>query len=319
MDDGCTKVLPPLSMAGLVLTNRSREISEASLLKGTCVGEVERGVSMLRISSNLASLSAQRALGQTQKNTEQALREVATGTRFTSAGSDAAGYAISENLRSQIQGYKAARYNADNAVSFVDVAEGAMQEQNNILVRLRELAVQAASDTFSDRERKMLNTEYQGLTQELDRIAKTTKFGSQPLLDGTVKDYEFQVGISKDDDNIIRYKSEADTTLSTLGLDGSSVDDKSDARSSLKDIDEALYKLAEARASLGAIHSRVENTVDHIDSQVEGLSTAYSKMSDADLADSVANARKGQILQQYQAAALNYANESQGYLLRLIA
>lgn len=274
---------------------------------------------MLRISSNLASLSAQRALGLTQKNTERALQELATGSRFTSAGADAAGYAIAENLRSQIQGYKSARYNADNAVSFVAVAEGALQEQNNILVRLRELAVQAASDTFSDRERKMLDTEYQSLTEEFDRIAKSTKFGSQPLLDGSVKEYEFQVGISKGDENIIKYRSDSDTTLSNLNLDGSAVKDKSDARDSLESIDEALYKLNEARAGLGAIHSRMEIAVNHIDSQVENLSGAHSKMADADVASSVTEARRGQILQQYQASALSSANEAQGYLLRLIA
>ncbi len=273
---------------------------------------------MLRISSNLASMSAQRALGRTQKNTEEALREMATGTRFTSAGADAAGAAIAENLHSQIQGYKSARYNADNATSFVAVAEGALQEQNNILVRLRELAVQAASDTFSDRERAMLNTEYQSLSEEFDRIAKTTKFGSQPLLDGSVKNYEFQVGIGKGDDNVIKYRSDVNTTLSNLDLDGESIGDKGDARDALESIDEALYKVNEARAGLGAIHSRMDEAVNQIDSQVEGLSEAYSKMSDADIADAVSRAQRGQILEQYQAAALSYANESKGYLLRLI-
>ncbi len=274
---------------------------------------------MLRISSNLASLSARRALGLTQKNTERSLQELATGSRFTSAGADAAGYAIAENMRSQIQGYKSARYNADNAASFVALAEGALQEQNNIIIRLRELAIQAASDTFSDRERKMLDTEYQSLTQELDRIAKSTKFGSQPLLDGSVKEYEFQVGINKGDDNIIKYRSDSDTTLSNLNLDGGSVRDKSDARDSLESIDEAFYKLNEARAGLGAIHSRMEIAVNHIDSQVENLTAAHSKMADADVAEAVSGARRGQILQQYQAAALSYANDSQSFLLRLIA
>lgn len=274
---------------------------------------------MLRISSNLASLSAQRALGLTQKNTERALQELASGSRFTSAGADAAGYAIAENMRSQIQGYKAARYNADNAVSFVSLAEGALQEQNNILVRLRELAVQGASDTFSDRERKMLDTEYQGLTQEFDRIAKSTKFGSQPLLDGSVREYEFQVGIHKSDDNVITYRSDSNTTLNNMNLDGSSVREKSDARDSLESIDEALYKLNEARAGLGAIQSRMDIAVNHIDSQVETLTGAHSKMADADVADAVTNARKGAILQQYQASALASSNEAQSYLLRLIA
>jgi len=264
-------------------------------------------------------MSAQRALGITQKSTERALQELASGTRFTSAGADAAGYAIAENMRSQIQGYKAARYNADNAGSFVEVAEGALQEQNNILVRLRELAVQGASDTFSDRERKMLDSEYQNLTQEFDRIAKSTKFGSQPLLDGSVKEYEFQVGIHRGDENIIKFKSDSDTTLANMNLDGSAVRDKSDSRDALDSIDEALYKVNEARAGIGAISSRMEIAVNHIDGQVQSLSEAHSKMADADVAGAVSAARKGQIMQQYQAAALGYADDSTSYMLRLIA
>lgn len=273
---------------------------------------------MLRVSSNLASASAQRALGLTQKSTERALQELATGSRFTSAGSDAAGYAIAENMRSQIQGYKAARYNADNAVSFVAVAEGALQEQNNILVRLRELAVQAASDTFSSRERKMLDTEYQALTQEFDRIAKSTKYGSQPLLDGSVREYEFQVGIGPGNENIIKYRNETDTRLSSMDLDGTAIDEKSDARDALEEVDEALYKINSTRANLGAITTRMETAVSHITSQVESLSEAHSKLADTDIAQAVSNARRGQIMQQYQASALASANESTGYLLRLI-
>lgn len=274
---------------------------------------------MLRISSNLASLSAQRALGITQKKTEESLRALATGSRFTHAGADAAGFAVAENMRAQIQGYKAARYNADNAVSFVNVAESALQEQNNILVRLRELAIQAASDTFSDRERGMMDQEYQSLVEEVDRIAQTTKFGSQPLLDGSVRSYEFHVGLNKGAENIIEYTNETNTTASNLGVGRTSVGDKRDARESLDQIDEALYQVAEARARLGAIQSRMDTATNHIDMQVENLSSAYSKMADADIAQSVSEVRKGQILQQYQASALSIANENQTYLLRLIA
>lgn len=274
---------------------------------------------MLRVSSNLASLSAQRALGITQKRTEESLKALATGSRFTSAGADAAGYAVAENMRSQIQGYKAARYNADNAVSFVSVAEGALQEQNNILVRLRELAIQSASDTFSDRERGMMDAEYQSLISEFDRIAHTTRFGSQPLLDGTTRTYEFQVGLNSGSENIIKYTNKTDTTASNLDLARSGVDDKRDARDALESIDEALYSVNEARAHLGAIHARMESAVSHIDSQVENLTGAHSKMADADVAMAVSEVRRGQILQQYQAAALSNANENQAYLLRLIA
>ncbi len=274
---------------------------------------------MLRVSSNIASLSAQRALGLTQKNTERALKELATGSRFTSAGADAAGFAIAENMRSQIQGYKAARYNTDNATSFISLAENALQEQNNILVRFRELAVQSASDTFSDEERKMLDSEFQSLKEEFQRIAKNTKFGAQSLLDGSEKEYEFQVGIHKGPDNIIKYRSDADTTLAKFDLEDSDVKDKDDSRDSLELIDKALSKLNQERASLGSIQSRMEIAVSHIDGQVQYLTEAHSKIADANIAESVANVRKGQIMQQYQAAALDSSNDSQGYLLRLVA
>lgn len=274
---------------------------------------------MLRISTNLASLATQRAMGNTQRTTEQALKALATGNRFANAGTDAAGFAISENMRSQVQGYKAARYNADNAVSFVDVAQNALQEQNNILVRLRELAIQAASDTFSDAERGMMDFEYQALTDEFERIAQTTTFGSQNLLNGSVRSYEFQVGLNAESENIIEYTNETDTTASSLGIDGSGVGDKHDARSALRDIDKALHGVNEARARLGAISSRMEIAVNHIDTQVEGLTNAHSKMADTDIAQAVSDVRRGQILQQYQASALALANESQNYMLRLIA
>src|SRR5687768_15422005 len=139
---------------------------------------------MLRISSNLASLTSSRFLGLTQKSVEKALQEISTGTRFVNPGVDPAGYAIAESMRGQIKGYGAARDNAENATSFVQIAEGALNEQNNILIRMRELAIQAASDTYSDTERGYLNEEFKQINNELDRIAKTTRFGTQPLLDG---------------------------------------------------------------------------------------------------------------------------------------
>jgi flagellin len=274
---------------------------------------------MLRIASNLASISAQRALGLTQRSVEKSMRALASGSRFTDAGADASGQAIAEQLRGQIKGYEAARYNSDNAVSFVQLAEGAINEQSNILIRLRELAVQAASDTLGDKEREFLDYEVKGLTQEFDRIAKATKFGSQPLLDGTTKAYEFQVGVHKGSENVITYNHNANTTASHLDIDGMSVADKGDARDSLSTIDDALVELNGSRARLGAIQSRMESATSHIDTQIENLTDAHSRMSDADIPAEVSNMRRGQILQQYQASVLAQANDSNGYLLKLIA
>jgi len=274
---------------------------------------------MLRVTPVTASLMAQRYLGLTQRSTEKAMKDLASGTRFSTPGSDAAGAAIAEQLHGQVRGQKAALLNADNATSFIQVAEGALNEQNNILIRLRELAVQAASDTFSDQEREYLNYEYTQLTEELDRIAKTTTFGSTALLDGRSKDYEFQVGTNAGDDNIIRYTSDTNTTASELGVEGGAVDTKRAARNNLEDIDEAMAKVASARAKYGAIQSRLDSATNNLAAGIENLTAAHARMSDTDVAQAVSEVRRGQILQQYQATVLAQANSSNEAMLRLIA
>ncbi len=274
---------------------------------------------MLRITSNLASVSAQRALGLTQTSVERSMRAIASGSRFTHAGADASGQAIAGNVQAQIKGYQAARYNSDNAVSFVQLAEASLNEQSNILIRLRELAIQAASDTVGDKEREFLDYEVKGLVKEFDRIAKSTTFGSRHLLDGTAKSYEFQVGIHRGEDNVITYDHEANTTAKHMNISDMSVQDKSDARESLEELDNALVSINGTRAKLGAIQSRMESATNHIDSQVENLFDAYSRIADADMAAEVSNMRRGQILQQYQASVLTEANNQKSYLLKLIA
>ncbi|HRO67797.1 MAG TPA: flagellin [Pseudobdellovibrionaceae bacterium] len=274
---------------------------------------------MLRISTNLASLAAQRAFRQSERDTSRALQELATGTRFVSPGANPAGLAISESLRAQVKGSQAALNNADNASSFMAVAEGALAEQNNILIRLRELGVQAASDTLSDKEREFLNDEFTQLVQEFDRIAKSTKFGTQPLLDGTTKEYQFQVGINGGDENVIEYTSDTDATAYNLDLKGLSVADKDDARDALETLDEAVTSINGFRAKLGAVQSRLDTSSAHLATQVENLSAAYSKMSDTDIPEAVTRMRRGQVLAQYQAVALQAANDQITNTLRLIA
>lgn len=279
-------------------------------------GEV---ASMLRVTPVTASLMAQRYLGLTQRSTERAMKDLASGTRFSSPGADAAGAAIAEQLQGQVRGQKAALTNADNATSFIQVAEGALNEQNNILVRLRELAVQAASDTYSDQEREYLNYEYTQLSEELDRIAKTTTYGSTALLNGNSKNYEFQVGTHSGSDNIIRYTSDTNTSASELGIDGGTVESKSDARNNLKDLDSAMSKVASARAKYGAIQSRLDSAANNLQVGIENITAAHSRMSDTDVAQAMSDVRRGQILQQYQAAVLAQSNNTNEAMLRLIA
>lgn len=272
----------------------------------------------MRITSGLASLSTRAYADRTERDVGRALKELASGSRFNSPGADPAGMAIAQGLQSQVKGYQAALKNTENATSFVAIAEGALAEQNNITVRLRELAVQAASDTLSDVERGFLNDEYQQLTQEFDRIAKSTKFGSQGLLNGATQSYEFQVGVHKGDENVIKYTNDTNTTASNVDLDGLSVETKSDARDALEYIDTAMLKVNAARAKLGAVQSRMDATTSHLQTQSEAVTEASSRLSDTDVADAVARVRRGQILSQYQAAAIQLGNEQMQNSLRLI-
>src|SRR3989339_469298 len=152
----------------------------------------------LRINTNIPSLAAQRSLSNTTRSMNQNLRALSSGERITKAGDDAAGLAISENLKSQIRGIRQARRNAGDAISLVQTAEGGLNEVSNIIIRLRELSIQAASDTVGDAERAFANIEFQQIKEELDRIAQSTEFNGTKLLDGTGGTLEFQVGIHND-------------------------------------------------------------------------------------------------------------------------
>ncbi|MCX7978596.1 MAG: flagellin [Bdellovibrionaceae bacterium] len=274
---------------------------------------------MLRIAPYTAVFTAQRSLNKSQMEMERAMKELASGTRFVSPGADPAGYAIAENIRAQLKGFSAARSNVENATSFVQLAEAALNEQNNILIRLRELAVQAASDTFSETERGFLDEEFRGLVEEFDRIAKSTKYGSQSLLDGTTSNYEFQVGVHKGEDHVVRFANNTDTRAATLDIDGLSVSEKDDARDSLEAIDKALVRINAARAKLGAVQSRMNVVVNHLDNELEAMTAAHSRAADADIASAVSTVRRNQVLQAYQAQMLAEANAQNGTLISMIS
>jgi flagellin len=273
----------------------------------------------LRISTNLPSIAAQRALGVTQRQTEDAMKQLASGNRFSVITEGAGDHSIAESLKAQFKSEQAAGRNAEQAMSFVQVAEGALNEQNNILLRLRELAIQAASDTIGDKEREFLNMEFVNLTNEFDRIAKTARFGSRTLLMGQGQALEFQVGANKGSDNIIAYNSNVDTTARTLSVDGLRVDDKGDARDSLETIDEAMVELSRARAKFGSLQSRLESVTNNSMVQVENLQGAYSRMADTDVAKAYTDMSRGLALQQYQMNVLTAATQWPGQVLKLIA
>ena len=272
----------------------------------------------LRISTNVASLSAERQLGVQQKRSQHAMQALSSGSRIVSASDDAAGLAISENLKATTRGLSQARSNASNAGSLVQTSEGGLNEINNILVRLKELGVQAASDTIGDEERGYLNTESKQLISEADRIAKTTRFGNRKLLDGSGDNLEFQVGDHGDADNVISYKITSNATSSALGISGLSVEDKSSARDALGVVDEAMQKVGKMRADFGAVQSRLDTTTSNLDVQVENISAANSRLRDADIAHETAELTSANVLQQASAAVLAQANASPQMALKLI-
>lgn len=272
----------------------------------------------LRIGTNVASIAAQRNLGRSELQVIHASRALSSGSRIVNPGDDAAGFAIAESLRGQAASLRQAKYNSDNAEGLIQVAEGGLNEQNNILVRLRELAVQSASDTLSDDERGFLNTEVQNLTAEFDRIAKTTRYGSKQLLVGSNKQYEFHLGSGSSDDDIVTYKFDTDTRGSTLKVDGISVESKDSAKDSLNSIDEAMLKIAKARAGFGAMQSRFQIASNNLDIQHENIMAARSRIADADVAEESANLMQAQVLQGFGTAVLAQANQDPQRALRLL-
>lgn len=274
----------------------------------------------MRISTNVSSINAQRTLTNTQREIGKSMAQIASGSRITKAADDAAGLGISENLKSQIRSYTQASRNANDGISMVQVAEGGLGEISNILTRMRELGIQAASDTMGDRERKYLDVEIQQLKQETERIAKTTRFGTKNLLDGTGDRFDIQVGISNDDfqDRISFDSSVLNATASELGVDGLDFTTKAGAQESMQIVDDAQAKVAGFRANIGALQNRFQSTVENLGVQHENLSAANSRIRDTDIAASSAEQARNNVLLNASTATLAQANQIPGLALKLI-
>ncbi len=274
----------------------------------------------LRINTNVASLNAQRNLRGTRLGMQQSLEKLSSGQRINRAGDDAAGLAISENLKAQIRGLGQAERNAEDGISLVQIAEGALGEVSNILIRLRELSVQAASDTIGATERKFLNVEFEQLTSEVDRIANSTEFNRVPLLNGTGAVFDIQIGTRNDpiSDRLTFDASSADVNVAALGLNLASVADKISAQNSLSSIDQAIISVSGIRADFGALQNRLQSTVNNIATSIENLSAANSRVRDTDVAAETANLTKQNILMTAGTSVLAQANTSTNSALSLI-
>lgn len=274
----------------------------------------------LRINTNVAALNGQRQLTLTKLGLDKSLERLASGNRINHSGDDAAGLAISENLRANIRGMRQAKRNTQDGVSLIQVSEGGISEVSNILIRLRELAIQAASDTIGDNERGYVDREFQSLKQEVERIANATEFNSTPLLNGRAGLMEIQVGIRNNPvlDRIVYNGDKADITLEALKLGGESVATKQSAQLSLSAIDDGLNRVNSIRAELGALQNRLQSTINSQMISDENMSAANSRIRDADMAEEVSEMTKSNILMQSGIAVLGHANQTSGLALKLL-
>ena len=275
----------------------------------------------LRINTNTSSLNAQRVLWGTKLDLDKSMERLASGYRINRAGDDAAGLAISENLRAQVRGLKQASRNANDGISLVQVAEGSMNEMSTILIRLRELAVQAASDTIGPVERQFLNVEYDQLVSEIDRIADATEFNGTQLLAGVGSIMDFQVGIRNNPeiDRISFDSSKADANSAALGINLTSVADKASAQNSLSALDNAIMSVSAMRADFGALQNRLQTTVSNIQNSVENMSSANSRIRDADIAEETSEMTRNHILLQAGTSVLAQANQNANIALNLLS
>jgi flagellin len=275
----------------------------------------------LRIATNIASQMVQKNLREASGDSEKELAKLSSGKRITKSADDAAGMAISTHLEAQTRGLRQATRNANDGISLIQTAEGGLNESSNILIRLRELSVQAASDTVGDSERGLLDKEYQQLTKEIDRISESTTFNGTNLLNGDSGKgtLDFHVGAFAGEQNKIQFEADAsDASASAVGVAGTTVGSKEDASDSIATIDDAIDKVSGLRANLGSIQSRLQSTVSNLEVQTINQDEARSKIQDVDVADSSAKLASASIIKAAGVSTLAQANMIPNSALKLI-
>ena len=273
-----------------------------------------------RINTNVASISAQRSLSVNNRKSSDTLAKMSSGSRINKASDDAAGLAISEKLKAQIRSTTQANRNANDGISMIQTAEGGLNEVSSMLTRLRELSIQAASDTVGDKERSFTNMEYQNLKQEIERISQVTEFNGKKLLNGDGDKFDFQIGINNDDfqDRISYDAQETNSSLDSLKIDELDVSTKEGAQDALSILDKASEKISGQRANLGAIQNRLVSTSNNLETSKENLSAANSRIRDVDYAQVSAENATNNILSQAGTSVLAQANAQGQNALRLI-
>jgi len=275
----------------------------------------------LRINTNVSSLNAQRHLYNTTYKLHKSMERLSSGLRINRSGDDAAGLAISESLKSDIRALQQASRNAADGVSMVQMAEGSLDEVNNILLRLRELAEQAATETLGQDERVYLDAEYQALLQEIDRISATAEFNGLMLLDGTAGTLDVQVGIGTDPNtNTVQLDLSTAMDTTELNLAGTNIlgTNGDAARLVMGEIMAATGIVSSLRAGFGAVQNRLETSIRNIGMAAENLSAAKSRIRDVDIALETSTLTSLQILQQAGVSILSQANMTSSLALKLL-
>ena len=276
----------------------------------------------LAINTNVGSLTAQRNLAKTARGLHQSISRLSSGTRVNSAADNAAGMAVSENMRAQLKGFQQAMRNANDGVAVLQTAESGYQSMSDLLIRMRELAVQAANDSVSDTERGYLDTEFQDLLAEMDRISAVVEYNGIQLLDGTAGSAGdgtmiFQVG-TRDSGNDRITIGLATQNANTLGVDTDDINSQADAQSAITSIDNALELLSTDRAQIGSTINTLNVAVDGLASSIENYGTAMSQIKDTDMAEESAAFSKSNVLQQAGVAMLSQANQTPNLVMRLL-
>ena len=274
----------------------------------------------LRVNTNTAALNSQFHLRNTQSSVQKAMARLSSGSRINSSSDDAAGLALSERMRADLRGLKQVDRNAQDGISLTQIAEGSLSQISNMLIRMRELGVQAASDTINDDNRGLVNLEYQQIKEEVERIASATEFNGTKLLNGSGSTMDFQINTRNVPtvDRISFDPAMADVGIESLGLASSTVEDKLGAQDSLAELDQAMSRVSELRASFGSIQSRLNTTTENIKNNLESLSAANSRIKDADIAEESTEMTKQNMMLQAGTAILAQANQQPGQALALL-
>ena len=268
------------------------------------------------VQHNISALNANRQVGINQTGTSKAMEKLSSGFRINRAGDDAAGLSISEKMRGQIKGLNQATRNAQDGISMIQTAEGALSETHNILQRMRQLAVQSSNDTNAADDRTALQSEVTALVAELDRIAGNTEFNTKPLLDGNLN-VSLQVGANAN--QIINFTISS-MNAADLGVDAglSDVDDHTNAQTAITNVNDAIKTVSTQRSNLGAVQNRLEHTIANLGTSAENLTAAESRVRDTDMATEMLEYTKNNILAQASQSMLAQANQRPQSVLQLL-